>query len=512
MSAVLACLTALVLLVSGCGSVVRGKAELPGPGEHEKIPHGKDRDEAAVVAALRDIDACQLLDPAAAKGIGMAKQTLIPKGAHSCVITQEDDPLFADGIEAKVGEDFDFIRKYDSASLTLGGARAYQSESAGDCEIALPVSFQLAINFKGDTGYTCDRMRPVVEAAAKKLANPDALRVDPAKRPFAEWDGCLAIGNAMGKQQAQGYTFKPDGIYDPLSGCSFGKDDPKSSEPDYELEGRYDLWDPDPEFDTMTSVGGKTAITDDIAGDCQLEWAQGPTGAPEGQETLVFKLRAGDCAQTKALAERFIATIASKPNDPTRPQRPLLYGKQENDTGAPGACQDFSQGKDEACQPAQLVRIPEDKQSVLAGANRDRNVNCSLFADAIKREFGPELRPITWASHCVFVQPSHELEITVDVSAAYPPAKYGEFGSVYSGQRTEELGGKQAKTFFDSQHHEFDAYASPHNDINRQGMVGIQVERDKPVGKDAGEQPRIEDSTVQHAKQAMSQVMRQYFS
>src|SRR5262249_54224013 len=107
---------AVLVLTVGCASQVAAPP--------------RDRDSTAVVAALRRLDACALVDPAVASQLGFgARPAVYPEAPHSCTVSSAPSSGH-DEVEIRLGAQVEHFHKWGAAPITLAGAKAYlQDES-----------------------------------------------------------------------------------------------------------------------------------------------------------------------------------------------------------------------------------------------------------------------------------------------------------------------------------------------------------------------------------------------
>ncbi|GAB3452200.1 hypothetical protein GCM10027436_51560 [Actinophytocola sediminis] len=126
-----------------------------------------------MLASLRRLDPCSLLDPAAVGApAGVAPQ---PTTTDGCRI---DIAELGDHVSVMLGEKFDRGERYRSALLDLNGMKAYLdvSEPGTDsCQVVVPVSFRRVVSFVGRAGPRsapgdlCATTRAAAEAAVPRL-------------------------------------------------------------------------------------------------------------------------------------------------------------------------------------------------------------------------------------------------------------------------------------------------------------------------------------------------------
>lgn len=245
-----------------------------------------NRDNGAVVAALRQINPCALIDPAIASRVGIGAQPVVYANApHSCTISSTT-LSGADDVSFRLGSRVDHFIKWSSAPITLAGAKAYlldESLERNYCAVFIPVSFEWAIQIStkgrsdGSAIDVCAASTTFAEAAAVKLADPDSLRTDHRILPLSQWDGCSLLATALGEAAGR-YTMTLDkGIFG-LDGCD------ASTGPDRELSVKISYsWDPaDGLGANRKLVAGQTVDVaeptrsgSDSSG-CRVRWSNGP--------------------------------------------------------------------------------------------------------------------------------------------------------------------------------------------------------------------------------------------
>lgn len=521
------------MVITGCTTTVAGQprpaevsADHPG-GEPPKTPPPTDRDPQAVTVALRQLDACAVIDLNAAKAGGTPEASLLPIGPHACMLAPTASYSPGDhGVEVRIGDGSNDFFQYNGKPVTVGGAKAYEYRDYSDisrrCDLYLPVSFTRALTFKYDV-FTrdnidaCQVVRQVANASVAKLQNPDALTVDTAKRPFSAWDGCFFLATLLG-QDAENYTYKPDGVRDPFSGCKTTQKKTEASQSKLDqsttpaLEIAYDQVPTAPKQGRQ--IGGKLADVSSYSGSCKLTWNQADSATGnKWYAALVVKLTAATCDSAAQLAEKAVQLAASAPSDASaQPQRPLLYKPEEKDSAAVGSCVDFGADPGHAnCEPYHEVSVPQGTDKIMAAAAKNRNMECAVFADAVKAQFGPDFKALTWGEHCFFVEPTHTLQLRVNVDPKYVPSDYGK-GAVYTERQETQLGGKPAVTFWNKSKTNFDIYLSPFNDLNREGNVHITVEALRGRGDGSRTTVTLDQAKADTGAQVITQVTQKYFA
>lgn len=544
----------VVLLIASCTNSTEGtqpstKSSAVAGGAPGKAPTKEsrpvDRNMQAVTVALRRVDACSVFDLSAAKAAN-PNAALLPIGPHACMLTPTANYKPGDnGVKVLVGDNSNDLFLNTGAPITIAGAKAYERHDYSSaifkrCEIDFPVSFSRSIHFQyqDDGADVCQVLHKVAEAAVPRLQNPDALTVDVGKRPFAAWDGCYFMAQLLGNGTQDNYTYKPHGLNDPFSGCrttlkptsgtpskggpsAAGPSAPSKGGPgaaapslqrnEPELEIGYDRV-PDTSKQTR-QIAGKTADVTSFTSTCRLTWNQ--ADAKTGNQwygALVIKLTAATCDGAAKLAGQAVALVDQQPSDASAPpQRPLLFRPEENDSPEPGACVDWNGAA--GCEPYHPVQPPQGIENLLPAADRDQNVTCAVFQDAVKGQFGATFNPVTWGEHCFFVEPTHTLLLRCNVDGKNRPSDYGRRSDLYSDRQEIQIAGKPAVTFWDKEHSQYDIYLSPFGDLNRPGNLHINLQSrpgrgDTSVPK--GGRPKIDAAKANLAKQVITQITQKY--
>ncbi|PKV95098.1 uncharacterized protein DUF3558 [Amycolatopsis echigonensis] len=481
------------------------------PEAHTPAPQG--RDAAAVTAALRAIDPCALVDPAVARQVGNPNAVTIAKGPHACFLVaganyEPGDP----GVTVKVGEYSEQLLRYFGFPTTIAGAKAYQySETAKHptCRMEFPVSFELAIEFSysvtGGDGDVCPVVRRYAEAAVPRLRNPAAIA--PAQRPYSAWDGCTLLATALPGDEAKKYRYRVSGSKDPLAGCETYDSSAQKVGPKIEMfyDTPADLTGSQPR-----SIAGKNVGMTTLGDHCQAKWDAGPAGNQNKWfADVTVQVEDSSCDAAAALAEHVMGLATGQPGQ-VAPAKEVLYGPGDNDTGARGACIDLAvTGSVPDCEPYQQVTVASSAQQIMADAAINRNVQCAVFNDAIVALYGKQFTPVTWGSHCFFVDPKHELMIQVNVNPKDAPGDYGQ-GS--PGRRETTIAGKAAVEYTDDHNTEYDIYLSPTNDLRAHGNLHIKVEGQPGRGKDMPDAYNtLPPEALSTAEKAMAQTVEKYF-
>ncbi|GLY64362.1 hypothetical protein Atai01_09810 [Amycolatopsis taiwanensis] len=518
----------LALGVVGAFLLGRGRADQspqaspqasPKAGGHGWFPHGvvpepgpPDRDREAVIAALRALDACALLDLDYAKSHRNPNAVTIPTGPHSCSLVA--DANWSPGysrLSLAVGADNDFEGRFSEKPIALGGAKAYEidqgDDSLPDCVLDLPVSYTLSIELKTDASAGCQLVEDYGAATVAKLADPDARGVDTAKRPLSAWDGCAFLTSLYGPD-LDGYRLTPNSrSSDPFSGCESSNERGKTGP---SLKVTYDKWAPK-RTDQLIRIAGKDAAVRGGAGTCTVSWHQGGSSSPnEWFGSVIFELADADCVTAERHAAEAVELAERAPEgSASRPQRPLLYGPDDNDTGRIGACADLFNSP---CAPYQGgVTVAPTFEAAAADSQADQAVQCEAFSEAVKSAYGSSFSPVIWGTHCMFVEPTHDMLVYVDIDGKNVPADYGTDPSLWADRQVKPIDGKQSVTFWDTRRSEYDVYYSPYGDISRPGNLHIHLAADHPRGVRGTSTATLEPARAELAERVITLVDRKYF-
>jgi hypothetical protein len=391
-----------VLFLAGCSADEPPAPDGPLPKvEHPKAPIPKDRDEQAVLSALRRVDPCALLDPSGGAVAGFPAD-LKPQasGPFTCSIDPSEGK-YGGAVHVKFNR-FTEDDRIKLPLLTLGGGKAYVKTHMTTCNVFLPVSFTMAIEFSTivqEGADPCPAPKAFAQVAAPKLANPDAVQA-----PLS-WDACGALRTAVGDGSLD---YKP-GIFG-IEGCSTTSNGSLHFTHGWKSGSKA----------TSETVGGKRVevdATSNFGPGCSVGWRHGTarTQSARSNEFWVGVLLQ-DCAKAKALAERVMTVLASPPPE-VAPQRPVLYGPDEADMAAPGAC--AHAGRPHDCQPYVEVPVPPGTKDKVRAAQADPNVECALAIEAVAKHFGPQWKPVIDSDlGCQFVEPARSGWISVNTNSA----------------------------------------------------------------------------------------------
>lgn len=398
-----------VLLVCGLSGCTGDKQEAEPLPDLPAVVHPtaevpKDRDPAAVMAALTRLDACALM--------GSAKA--VPMTPHRCRL----ETGVGESMTLTLGAPMDWQERYASDVLTVKGARVYvQGPDLDRCKADIPVSFTQTIEvglttFRDLTPARCEQVRTMTAAVITRLANPEAYL---SRMPAARWNACTALARSLG-------LTAPTSKHSIVSGLD------QCTDPDgLQVELSFDRDFKSPADATVRQLGGKRVRQFTFSG-CDLQWSQGPSGVANAPKHVVT-VRAKTCGQADKSALVLMKVLDGPPPAQAKPQHPLTYKSGEPDRAAAGACADV--GTREPCEPYHQVEAPTGAQEILRRVKADPNVNCAIAVDAVRKHLGPGFRPATLnspAEHlahrsCVFVEQSHEHTFAVSVVDAPPTPK-----------------------------------------------------------------------------------------
>lgn len=217
------------------------------------------------------------------------------------------------------------------------------------------------------------------------------------------------------------------------------------------------------------------------------------TGADEGGTS---------CSSIKRYAERGVETVQSSGHGS------LFFQPGEPDVAARGDCRYFFQpGGVEDCHPYSGADPRLKGDELLAAAEKDRNVQCAVFKDAIEGNFGSQLSPVVWGEHCFFVSPDNTYLFRVNADPAFAPDEYGAIGE---NRREVSLGGFPAITF-DGAPNVHDVYLSPYGDLSRAGMLHISARPLAGRGTYRDDYRELSDAEIDKVYALMAQSAKAHF-
>lgn len=334
----------LVILVVGCaGPIASSPAGTAprGPGTSSSAVSGSSssslpaRSTSGVLAALRQIDPCQLFNPnaVAAAGLGTAGQApqQLPLSPHTC---QDPGQSVASQLHAEIKLGVNFGPQAAAHQLTriaLDGVLAEATDSAGQitpatCVVYLPVDLDtdqaIAVQaVAGDAPIdSCAVARSLATGVVTQLAHPTAPR-STNRLPLASWDACSALAALFGSGSRLASELSLDGCLDLAA----------PGEPSVTFA--YDRA-PGPTGATFNAqpiaVGPAQGWAEDtfsVAGEpdgCAVSWSHGPSGQPGPRSDVVVVDTDQTCARAAADGMKLQTVLGS--TAPGGPQPPsLLY-------------------------------------------------------------------------------------------------------------------------------------------------------------------------------------------
>lgn len=316
---------AIALVVTGCTSTTPPPPSTTQRPTEERL---KDRDERAVLTALRQLDMCALVDAAWNATPGLPTDVELSAEspfACSAALTSTEK------ITAKVTPR-SYGKSEDLPVRVLGGAKTYVDEK-DLCRIYMPVSFGLAIEFEGPRlietpGHSskCVMMTATALAAsaATILAKPDTVLAEPM------WDTCSALITALGTTAEEYDIDRYANLLDVCDGFS---------SPSIALSLNDLNTPPIPDDAMAETIAGTQVYTHTRDGVCFVYWLQGPADSRFARESdYEAYFATSDCAQSRTIAERVINVLKQPPPTDVAPQRPILYAPDEPDNPNPASC------------------------------------------------------------------------------------------------------------------------------------------------------------------------------
>jgi hypothetical protein len=421
----------MIRLVALVGVVAVGLAGcMAGPGEPEPVPVPRDRDEAAVLATLRSLDPCALLDPGAA-GTGALPASLKPVygGPHGCQLRNADDSA---GVYVTVGSPFTPEERLGNVADTVAGATVYSTrvlKPDDGCDLHVPVSFRYSVRF---TAWNANGSHAIDECAvARKLAadaipqlrEPATVTAEPGL-PLAEWDVCAVFRDALDTAAPDVETDHAVGFdaFAGLDGC--GAVPSAGGDPDVSLRLSYQPPPSTGDGVAKTLAGQEVFETDYGDLGCTVDWSDGParTGGVHRVEHQVVQVVGRNCAEGEAITSAVLTTMSGAPPRADRWTKPLPYRPDEPDQPAAGACAYYTTDP-HACQPYRQVEVPPE---LVAAAEHDGNVTCRLALDAVRTWLGEEPTPVVEPdpARCLFVTRTGTvwLALTITSDPVAPPS------------------------------------------------------------------------------------------
>lgn len=501
---------AATLVLGGCSSAVSGLAvagdsSAPGGDSTSSSPPSssaaaqQDRDADAVTSALRELDACALLDGDAGK--------VLAKGPHGCLLRLDGSKR--NRINVDLGDEFAHYFKAEAKPVILDGTRTYRMYSGhGNCKFVIPVSFTVGIQLRAglpdkDQQAACGAAKDAAAYAVGALGDPDSIKADAAKRPLVRWDACALLRPAL--EGGEKYEYQ-------LKGIDHCETTPQDSTGDIspDLELRYDDDPVENAPDGTQDVSGKTAGVNKGLGttrSCSLSWSHGTTGSPDKLfGHAVVAVSATDCDTAAGIAATVMKTLADgPPDDSAQPQRPVLYPKGTPDDPSRGVCQRFTNSHD--CTPYQQVDVPKGTEAILRAAGSNPNVACALAADAVHATYGKSYDALTRGDRCHFLAQDGSMHLTVYAANDTKPGEPCSTGEPES----LTVAGKAALASKDESLHNRRLCVSPHNDVDREGVLTIKAEAHQERGV-SGPDPTSETlGKLDEVKELAARIVKHHF-
>lgn len=397
---------AALLFLAACTTTPERPAATPSTVEHPPVAAPEDRDDKAVLAAVRRLDLCALLATAAAADPTFAGVRPAASSPFRCALSVPEHQKRFVAVEYAA---MDTSRRTTAPLVTLGGAKAYVKPHPGGCIIALPISFTVTMQFVAGSDDeredVCADVQPLVAAVATTLADPGAAQREPV------WDRCAVLARLP-----DWHADEPCRI--PTGDVGFGYGT---------LPGPALGWQPD-------TVGGVEVAVDNASSGCNVWWRVGPASDPyaDGPD-LLGQVAQRNCAAAKELVAAVVPVLATAPPTDVPPQHPLLYPPDEPDVPLVGACAHLhttTAAKYADCLPAVDVPAPKGRDAFVAAALADPNTLCAVAKDAVVTHFGDRMLAVT--AHgpalrvdeprrageyrvCYFVAPDREVQLMVDM-------------------------------------------------------------------------------------------------
>lgn len=357
---------------------------------HESPKPPADKDADAVMASLRAIDPCALLENVRSDG-----DEPYTENPYECGVRL---PERRGSVVATVGVYLPAnSHAGQSDRVTLAGAKAYGDADGVICTVALPVSFERAVTFvvEGPPRRTCMIAKSAAKSAVRAVRRD---KVATPGRPLARWDACSLLRRSV---KPNGGVARPE-PEDAMHQCRT-RDWKATLELDYS-------WTASERGGLKRTVNG-TKVFGSHHGqkNCLRAWFAGG-----GDSTVVVD--ATSCAIADRITSRAIAALSGPPPKAPSLDGRLLYRPGEPDSAAPGACSDLPAQDRHDCEPYVEAGVPDDPVELIRHAEADPNVNCSMAADAVRKHFGDSLRPVTAtfsgpSRECVFVGGSTQVSV-----------------------------------------------------------------------------------------------------
>lgn len=312
--------------LAGCTS---GQEDQPAERDDPRPPPSAeplaDRDRAAVLAALRGLDTCEVLLAASAGLIAPPPDTVTRfRFPTICVLASSSTGLGLVSLQVFDAWPQPITSLIGEHRRMLGGATAFVNDDRPSlCEVHLPVSPTTALEVQANdpdaTKSPCALAESLATAVAETLDEPG--RLPPAPR----WDPCDALTAAHGgtPDGYDGYdgSFSTASCTDKASGATFRflAGEPGSS--GSEAPGAAP-WRLEPVAGTEVWFSDRPA-----KGLCDAQWAAGQLDSPysvDSSDVLLAQVTAKSCTDASAMLEPLVGVLQQQPPE-VAPQRPVLY-------------------------------------------------------------------------------------------------------------------------------------------------------------------------------------------
>jgi hypothetical protein len=461
-------------------------------------PGPADRDPAAVMAALRQIDACKLIDQSAVTAAGYPVAFLGVPSPHSC---QAFIKASLSELHVRLGGTFELPTRFFAAPLDVAGMRGYRTDMTRSsngkpepvCQVDLPVAPQQSISLwvrrdttGADTFDPCKVAEAVGVSAAAALAHAEQVRADPTDTPLSTWDACTLLLVLLGKHPTKYKLTRGGGLFDnAMDTCSAQQKSNHSLNDDFELRLDYRKadWAAQGIYEHPSDIEGKQVfLRRDSKGNCDRAWVHQPLPNTNGSWVAVIELTSQTC-EPEPVSQVIRAERAGPP--PVQPLAQLLYRVDQPDLNYPGACVDYGSALQGDCQPAHETTVPTDPEQRRQAADRDPNITCALSAITVRAHLGAGLQPVTSNGACAWVEPTHTVALRIAVRTNRTPESYGTSEQA----RQITVGGHPALRIdhtADPGHQRWEIYVSTGNDLSQPGVIGAELATYPPRGSRDG--------------------------
>lgn len=503
----------LPLLASGCAASSGG--DQPGP---KGMPALRpDTREPAALQTLRRLDACTLLDEAAAAKVGRGRVSQMWREApHACTAN-------ANGV--KIDMTFDAVthgERYQAEPVVIAGHKAYRvGETGGSagCTLTVPVSFDLALQYRATWIATlhqpsdpCAQLEPIVPAGLARLPLAMSAPVDPASTPGSEWDACTLLQAAQPPETTLSFGAPDLSPYlVTLDGCSAATQPGAAVQRDVEFASMYDTMYgvAPPTSATPAQIGNHRVQVDSDPLGCTITWSDRPANA-----AVMRSVRDADCQHATQTTSRILAALRTPPPTTAGPVAPLVFfAPDEPDEAIVGSCVDWPH--DGCLNYVPPADPPGTGQALLTAADGDPNVVCLASADAVRALFGPGLRPVVFGDFCHFLSPDHTADIQIAMTSRWAPNGYLTAPDDHRTPVT--IAGHPA---FAAHHdrdvlstREYQIYASPGQDAAQPGYISVDLQLMTPRGiGDISDHAPIDSTRSNLVVPLVDALLRRYFT